>query len=206
MIKHIVFDVDRTLVDSFEPELLSLQEAIEIVTKRKLEREELSKLTTLPTSEFFRCLNLNEGEIKQVNKEWEKTFSKYKTVCFKNIKELIKELNIKGYIIDIITSRTLEEYHELDNELSDISNIISTIITSDIITKPKPNSESMELLYAKANCSKDEVIYIGDSKIDKEFSINCGCSFIPACWENKELIDEENACFDPMDILKNLMR
>ena len=107
MIKHIVFDVDRTLVDSFEPELLSLQEAIEIVTKQKLEREDLSKLTTLPTSEFFKHLNLSDLEIKQINKEWEITFSKYKTVCFKNIKELIKELNNRGYIIDIITSKTL---------------------------------------------------------------------------------------------------
>ena len=204
MIKHIVFDVDRTLVDSFEPELLSLQEAIEIVTKQKLEREDLSKLTTLPTSEFFKRLNLSDLEIKQINKEWEITFSKYKTVCFKNIKELIKELNNRGYIIDIITSRTLEEYHELDNELSDISNIINTVITSDIIKNPKPNSESMDLLCSRTNCSKDEIIYVGDSKIDKDFSISSGCLFIPACWENKDLMNEENACFDPIDILKRL--
>ena len=54
MKKIIAIDVDRTLVDSFEHELISLQEAIENVTGMKIDNELMSKLTTLPTKVFFK--------------------------------------------------------------------------------------------------------------------------------------------------------
>ena len=79
MKKAIVFDIDRTLIDSYEPELLSLKEAIEKVLKKKISDEEMSRLTTLPTKVFFKSLNITEKQLKEINKEWEITYSKYKT-------------------------------------------------------------------------------------------------------------------------------
>ena len=117
MKKCIVFDVDRTIVDSFLPEMLSLKEAIENVTDRHITESEMRKITSLTTSEFFNYLNFSNDEIKKINKEWEKTFSNYQTKCFPNIKDVIKKISV-GYVICIITSRTLEEFHELDDELN----------------------------------------------------------------------------------------
>ena len=51
MKKCIVFDVDRTIVDSFLPEMLSLKEAIENVTDRHITESEMRKITSLTTSE-----------------------------------------------------------------------------------------------------------------------------------------------------------
>ena len=201
MKKYVVFDVDRTIVDSYKPELLSLTEAIEIVTGKKISESDFKKLTVLTTKEFFKTLNLSDEEINLINKEWEKTFAKYKTVCFPGIKEVIKKLSLSGHIISIITSRTLSEFHELDNELSDIIDCFKIIITSDIISSPKPNIESMNYLRSKLNCTNQDIIYIGDSVIDKEFALNSKVTFIPACWENKELINEDNACFNPIDLI-----
>lgn len=201
MKKYVVFDVDRTIVDSYKPELLSLTEAIEIVTGKKISESDFKKLTVLTTKEFFKTLNLSDEEINLINKEWEKTFAKYKTVCFPGIKEVIKKLSLSGHIISIITSRTLSEFHELDNELSDIIDCFKIIITSDIISSPKPNIESMNYLCSKLNCTNQDIIYIGDSVIDKEFALNSKVTFIPACWENKELINEDNACFNPIDLI-----
>ena len=124
----------------------------------------------------------------------EKTFSNYKTLCFLGIKKVIKDLFDKGFIIAIITSRTMSEFHELDDELSDILNCIKLIITSDIIKKPKPNTESMEYLCNTLKLHPEDIIYIGDSETDKLFSINSSVDFTPATYENKELEDEENAC------------
>lgn len=42
MIKYIILDVDRTLVDSYQPELLSLEEAIEKVLGYKLNDDQIS--------------------------------------------------------------------------------------------------------------------------------------------------------------------
>ena len=117
MKKCIVFDVDRTIVDSFLPEMLSLKEAIENVTDRHITESEMRKITSLTTSEFYNYLNFSNDEIKKINKEWEKTFSNYQTKCFPNIKDVIKKIS-EDYVICIITSRTLEEFHELDDELN----------------------------------------------------------------------------------------
>ena len=197
MKKCIVFDVDRTMVDSYLPELLSLQEAIENVTGKKISEEQMKKLTSLPTNDFFKFLNLTEEEVTLVNKEWENTFVKYKTKCFPHIKEVIKELFDRGFSIAIITSRTMQEFHELDEELMDVLKCFRAVITSDLIQTPKPDRESIDYLCNELQTTPEELIYIGDSEIDKLFSQNCNVDFIPACWENKELAEEENACNDP---------
>ena len=200
MIKYLIFDVDRTIVDSYEPELLSFQEAMENVLDYKLNDEQIKSFTTLPTTTFLTNINLTNEEINKVMKEWEKTFPKYKTKCFAGIKEVLKELHKKGYILGLITSRTINEYHELDEELKDIVNLFKIVITSDIINNPKPNPESMNYLCKQLNCKNEEIIYIGDSIIDKAFALNSNCYFIPACYDNKELINEENSCLNPKDL------
>ena len=197
MKKCIIFDVDRTIVDSYMPEMLSLQEAIEKATGKTIDTNQMKKLTSLSTSAFFKSLNLNDEEIALVNKEWENTFAKYKTKCFPKIKEIIKELFNRGYIIAIITSRTMNEFHELDYELRDVLNYFKEIVTSDIVKNPKPNKESIDYLCNKLKLNSKDMIYIGDSNIDKTFSYNSDIGFIPACWENKELENEEKACSTP---------
>ena len=200
MIKYIVLDVDRTLVDSFKPELLSFGEAMENVMGYKISSEQTKDFTTMPTRVFLKSLNLNEKDINNIMQEWEKTFSKYKTKCFDGIKETIKKLHNMGYIFGLITSRTMDEYHELDSELSDVSELFKSIVTSDKVNTPKPNRESMDYLCNELDCSNKEVLYIGDSILDKEFAKNSNCYFIPACYDNKELQEEENACFNPREI------
>ena len=198
LIKYIILDVDRTLVDSYKPELLSFQEALKNVIGYKMTESQTKDFTTMPTKTFLNTLN--------IMKEWESTFSKCKVKCFDGIKDVIKSLHEKGYIIGLITSRTLDEYHELDDELSDISKLFKIIVTSDKIIKPKPDKQSMEYLCNELNCSSLEVVYIGDSYVDKEFALNSNCAFIPVCYDNKELINEENACFNPKNIPNTISR
>ena len=203
MKKCIVFDVDRTIVDSFLPEMLSLKEAIENVTDRHITESEMRKITSLTTSEFYNYLNFSNDEIKKINKEWEKTFSNYQTKCFPNIKDVIKKIS-EDYVICIITSRTLEEFHELDDELNDVIDCFKIVITSDLINNPKPSRDSIDYLCDELQLVPEELIYIGDSIIDKAFSKNCNIDFIPACWENHELENEDNACFYPDEIINKI--
>ena len=207
MIKYIILDVDRTLVDSFEPDLLSFNEAIENVLGYKINDDKLQGFTIMPTNMFLKSLNLTDQEINLIMKEWAITYPKYQTKCFDGIKDVIKELYKQGYSFGLVTSRTMGEYHELDDELSDISDLFSVIVTSDKVSKPKPNIDSMNYLCKEFNCLPSEVLYIGDSLIDKEFASNSKCFFIPACFDNKELSNEKYACFNLREIpnmIKNI--
>ena len=204
MKKIIAIDADRTLVNSYESDLMSFQEAIENALNIKLSEDEIVRLTTWPTKDFIDSLNLTDEEVEKVKKEWEKTYVKYKTECFKEMIKLVKELFNRGYNINIITSRNNEEFHELDKALEDIIDLINIVVTSDLVDSPKPSIDSMNYLCDKLKCTSNDVIYIGDSQVDKDFAINSKCTFIPACWENKLLINDKNACHNPMDILKLL--
>lgn len=53
MIKNFIFDVDRTLIDSYKPELETLREALYVVTKKQYSKDVMKKLTILTTDEFF---------------------------------------------------------------------------------------------------------------------------------------------------------
>ena len=50
--KNIIFDVDRTLVDSYTPELSTLKEAIFLATGREYEDSVMVQLTILTTNDF----------------------------------------------------------------------------------------------------------------------------------------------------------
>ena len=114
---------------------------------------------------------------------------------------IIIKLHKKGYILGIITSRTLEEYHSLDSILKNINNLFSTIVTSDKVVNPKPCRDSIDYLCKELKCNTSDIIYIGDSNTDKIFAKNSNIQFIPVCWDNKELITEQNACHRVEDLL-----
>lgn len=194
MKKCIAFDIDRTMIDSYMPEILSLQEAIENITKKRISEEHSKKISSMTTSDFFKSLNLSTEEIAMIEKEWENTYNKYEVKCFPKIKEIIKYLYNKGLFLAIITSRTKEEFHELDDELEDVLHSFKIIITSDLVKSPKPSRDSLDYLCNKLQITPKEIIYIGDSEVDKIFSQNCNLDFIPVCWENKELANEKEAC------------
>ena len=134
MKKYVIFDVDRTLIDSYKPELLSLQEAIETVLGKKLTEEECNRLTSLTTMEFFHSLDLSVYQIDLIIKDWARTIKNYSIECFPGIKEVIKTLKSKGYVLGIITSRTIEEMHELDQELESIIDLFDVVVTSEKYT------------------------------------------------------------------------
>ena len=200
MNKIIVFDVDRTIVDSFTSELYSLQKAIEIVTGNKLSAESLSETATMTTTELYKMLNLSENKIKELEHVWEIEYQKYKITCFEGIEEVIIKLHKKGYILGIITSRTLEEYHSLDSILKNIKDLFSSIVTSDKVVNPKPSRDSIDYLCNELKCNASDIIYIGDSNTDKIFAKNSKIKFIPVCWDNKELTNDQTACHRVEDL------
>ena len=66
MSRIIAFDIDRTLVDSFKPELESLKEAIDNSLNIKLTNNEIASAAYLTTEDFFKKLKLTKEQIDLV--------------------------------------------------------------------------------------------------------------------------------------------
>lgn len=207
MIKNFIFDVDRTLIDSYKPELETLKEALSIVTKKEYSDAVMNKLTILPTDKFFRSLGIDPESktMTEINYYWGLLLEKRKISFFEGIKELLLEMKEKGFFLGIVTSRTKEELNEIEDLLKYI-NLFNIVITSDMVTNAKPDPESLNIIINEFNLRREETIYIGDSNSDKEAAKNANISFGFANWENKNLISDYDYLFLEPQSIKELFQ
>lgn len=204
MLKNFIFDVDRTLIDSYKPELETLKEALFIVTRKNYSNDIMEKLTTLTTDEFFKNLGIEKDSdtMKKINHHWGSLLEKRKLHFFDGVKELLISLKENNYFLGIATSRDKAELNEL-SELSEYINLFDVVITSDMVEIPKPSPESINIIIEKFNLKREETIYIGDSQSDSDAAKNALIAFGFANWENKNFISQYDYLFEtPKDIKK----
>lgn len=206
MIKNFIFDVDRTLVDSYKTELETLKKALYTVTNINYSDEVINRLTELTTDQFFESIGIKKDSdtLKQINNYWEKFLKERKIHLFDGIKELLVYLNNNCYFIAIVTSRTKEELNELE-ELIEVINLFDIVITSDMVTNSKPDPESINLIIDEFNLKKEETIYIGDSQNDAIAAKNASVYFGFANWENKKHIYKYDYLLKYVDDVKKLL-
>lgn len=182
--KNIIFDVDRTLVDSYGPELSTLNEALYLATGKRYSDEVMIQLTVLTTDEFFQSLDIHDQDtLKKVNHYWGELLKKQPVVMFTDIPEMLTFLSEQNTFLGIVTSRTYEELEEI-SDLMKILPIFSSVITSDLVKQPKPNPESILTILERFQLDPKETVYVGDSKVDMLAAKSAGVLFAYASWDN----------------------
>ena len=171
--KNIIFDVDRTLVDSYGPELSTLNEALYLATGKHYSDDVMNQLTVLTTDEFFQSLDIHDQDtLKKVNHYWGELLKKQPVVMFPDIPEMLTFLSEQNKFLGIVTSRTYEELEEI-SDLMKILPIFSSVITSDLVKQPKPNPESILTILERFQLDPKETVYVGDSKVDMLAAKSC---------------------------------
>lgn len=175
MKKHIIFDLDGTLINTFP----IMREAWRIVSKKfdlKIPFYEYKKFTGLPFDKIMDKLGLSNSrkEIKKLYFNETKKRSK-KIKLIRGAKELINFLNKKGYLISIITSKPRENFNAIK---SIIPNCIKLVICSDDTSYSKPDKNLIKFLLVKLPNKNSNLVYIGDTIFDMQFAINSGIDFI----------------------------
>lgn len=208
MIKNYIFDVDRTLIDSYRIELETLKQALFIVTNNLYNDDIMNQLTVLTTKEFFHKLGIDlaSDEMKMINRHWSRLLKERKLKFFEGARELLVEIKNKECFLGIVTSRTMEELEEIDT-LMDVIDLFDAVVTSDLVKYPKPHPESLNLIINKFNLNNEQTIYIGDSISDQKIAKNANVKFGFASWENKNELTEYDYIFkSPQSIYKLFKR
>lgn len=203
--KNFIFDVDRTLVDSYAIEFETLKESLFLVLGKSFNPAMMNSLTTLTTDDFFKKIGLanNKEVLKQVNKNWASLLTERKITFFEGIKEQLFLLKNKNCFLGIATSRNTSELEEL-KDLMQIISMFDCVVTSDMISKPKPDPESIHYILKQYQLKKNETIYIGDSVSDWIAAKKAGISFGYACWENENQPITESILLDNPKQIINL--
>ena len=190
--KHIIFDVDGTLIDTEQPVLLSLRDMLKTVTGTEYPLEELTFALGVPSEAALKKLSVEPAEPAVAI--WEQTEMQYlHTVkVFPGIRELLHRLREQGCHLGIVTSRHREEYEAVFVPLG-IADCFDTVILADDTQKHKPDPEPL-LEYARVTGAKrEEMTYIGDSPYDFACAAGAGIRFFLAGWGARQPVPVEDA-------------
>lgn len=201
MYKHIVFDVDGTLIDTEFAVLHSLQDTLKDVFGLNIALKELEFALGITGEKALEQIKVTD--IHNVLDMWNKKLKLYKdkVVVFEGIKELLEVLTQRGYRLGIVTSKTKQEY-KVEVTSFGLDKYFDIIICADDTSSHKPNPEPLLKYIELSQATLKETIYIGDSVYDKECADSANVDFAFAKWGNKRQNIEAKYILDsPMDLL-----
>ncbi|MDO5523638.1 MAG: HAD family hydrolase [Bacteroidia bacterium] len=200
--RHIIFDIDGTMLNTETADLLATQETVFQLTGEKKDPEEFRFAFGIPNSVVFPMLGIEDAE--KASLMWAENYRKYHSTLrlFDGMENVLKELKNRGYILGIVTSKSRREFNA-DFVAFGLESLFDTVICVDDSPRPKPNSDPVLEYLKRANAEKSEAIYIGDTAYDAQCAHAAGIDFALAVWgaHNPEKIKADYYLKSPAEVL-----
>ena len=204
--KHIIFDVDGTLVNSNYALLNAWKDTFLQIQGKSWDIKDLTFALGIPGKEIMKRAGAEYSD--EAFELWKKYLEKYSDTIklFDNIDNLLVSIKQRGIKMGIITSKMRDEF-DGDIAMQSIKHMFDLVICATDSARPKPFGDPIITYMEKTHTTLDEVVYIGDSIYDSECARNAEVDFGLAAWgecQNKENICYKYAFSDPLDVLKIL--
>lgn len=173
-LKAILFDLDGVIIDSFEPWFNIFNELRRTKGLGEMSKQEfLKKVWGGSPANDTKLLNTAPEEIEKSYKELYKKHV-YKSKLLPNAREVLSKIREKKYKIGLVTN-TYHENVELTLKHHHIKEVFDVVIAGDQIENPKPYPDAILKACEKLNVMPEEILYIGDTKIDYKAGKAAGC-------------------------------
>lgn len=178
--KAILYDIDGTLLNTLDMNMIPLLRIIEEETGQRWTYEDVLKFVPYPGMKVMEELGITDKET--VYKRWVKYVNEYEggAVLYDGISQVLKTLG-SHFLQAVVSAKTREQY-EIDVVSKGLNQYIKAAVLADDTKKHKPDPEPLLLCLERLGLSADEALYIGDSFSDYSAAKNAAIDFGYAKW------------------------
>lgn len=174
-IRHLSFDLDGTLVDSFEV----MRQAWEDATARLGIRcgfERYRSHVGLPFGQILQAIGLSDYEAELTELYFAATrANQHRVSMVEGAGAVLAQARQQGLGVSVITSKPRRNAEPL---LTQMGLEVDMLICADDVARGKPDPMSATLLCTRLDLSPAEVLYVGDMVFDLQFALNSGLQFV----------------------------
>lgn len=179
----IVFDMDGTLVDTFQLNLESFNYAVRGFLKRTLTNKEALDITGGTLEEQLSNF-MPHGAVPRAVERFHAYYNHHfisGTRVFPGIRGLLFTMRARGIKLAVCTGagRQIAEY---TLARSGLSQFFPTIVTADDVSKPKPDPEGLRIAMEMVGAQSDKTVYLGDHPNDIRAARNAATKSAAARW------------------------
>ena len=177
MIRCILFDLDGTLLDSYEPITESLNAARAAFGLGAFTREEVVRMVGHGLEQLMAQAlgQSNVAEGVRIFRERYQIVSLPKSRLLPGVEPTVKELSRRGYRMAVVTNKPAVFSRRILQHLS-VSDLFPVLYGPDL-APAKPNPEMIFRCLQDFTCEPREAVLVGDMLVDQETARNAGIPF-----------------------------
>lgn len=202
--KAIIYDIDGTLLNTFNMNMIPLLKIIKEELDEDWSLDDVIKFVPYPGMKVMEELNVKDKE--KTYARWVQYVNEYEegATLYEGIDVALQTIHDKHIRQAIVSAKKRKQY-EIDFVSKGLDKYIEVAVLEEDTDKHKPDPEPIYLCLEKLGLNKEDVIYIGDAYSDYQVCQKVGIDFAYAKWGSvsQEEIDYPTIILEkPQDILK----
>ncbi|MDF2700837.1 MAG: HAD-superfamily hydrolase, subfamily variant 1 [Haloplasmataceae bacterium] len=182
-ITTILFDLDGTLLDTNPLIIKTFEETLKhYLPDRVFTKEDIMEFIGPTLKQTFDTLYKEKTEeIIKYYREINRKLHDDMVVVYPTVREGLELLKANNYTLGVVSSKKRDMViHGL--KYTKLNHLFDLVMGHDDVTNPKPDPEPIYIAMERLNCSKENVIYVGDNSHDIEAGNNAGVVSVGVAW------------------------
>jgi len=181
-IRAVLFDIDGTLLDTFDFIYGAFEHAFDVHGIPRLPREEISQLMGGPLEEVYSKMapGHDAATLAETHRQFQEN-NLHLTKPFPDTIKVLDALKQKGLKLAAITTRSIRT-SVLSLEQNGIAHYFDVVISAEDVVHPKPDPEPLWKALDTMEIKPFDAIMIGDTRVDILAGKNAGTKTVAALY------------------------